>query len=201
MTKGAVCSGLELDLPTEGKVLSTFSFVGSGKKASTEYASLGFGLSNLTADSANGAHSNPVAHTASQPLVLQDGVIISTTSDVRCAWLSGSVTIENGTEPSFVGCSFDAKVMSSGKFVVNVSYEALFESEAAYVAFNNEVESELLLQLKTPSGQTLGLYLPRFKASSYSMNNSTGLVTASISGSAIIDTDMGTQLSIFSTEA
>ncbi len=201
MTVGAVCSGFELDLPSDGKVVSTFSFVGSGKKASSEYSSL---FDNTLANN-TAAHTTPALHTASEPLVLQDGAIVAidengNASDTRCAWLSGSVTIENGTEPSFVGCSFDAKVMSAGKFTVNVSYEALFESEAAYVAFNNETESEMLLQLKTPDGKTLGLYLPRFKASSYTMNNSSGLVTASISGSAIIDTTLKTELVVFSSE-
>lgn len=183
MTVGAVASGAEIDLPADGTVKTTFSFIGSGKQANSEYSELDAGL--VDGDS---GHDTPTAHVKHDPLVLQDGVIIAGDKNVRCAWLSGSVNIENGTETFFVGCSYDAAGSNSGKFRVSVSYEALFESTDAYTEFKNEVTTSMVLRLNVrDSDNCILLYLPAFKATSYNVNVGTGLVTASISGSAEVD--------------
>ena len=183
MTVGVTATGAEIDLPADGTVKTTFSFLGSGKQANGSYTELDAGL----IDDASG-HDTPTTHTKHDPLVLQDGVIIAGDKDVRCAWLSGTVNIENGTETFFVGCSYDAAGANSGKFRVNVSYEALFESEAAYEDFRNEVTTSMVLRLNVRgTDNCILLYLPAFKATSYNVNVGTGLVTASISGSAEID--------------
>lgn len=183
MTVGAVVSGVEFDIPADNTIKATFSFIGSGKNASSEYEDFDPTLTNNTT-----AHTSIVSHTKYNPLVLQDGAIISDTTDVRCQWLSGSVSIENGTEAFFTGCSYDAKGANSGKFRINLSYEALFESEAAYIAFKAENTSKVMLKLKVrDTDKCLVIYLPAFKPTSYTVNNSTGLVTASISGGAEVD--------------
>lgn len=187
MTSGVVASSVELDLPSDGNIRGTFSFVGSGRIASAEYEDFD---SNLT-NSAN-AHTNPTPHTKYDPMVLQDGALISGEDNTRCAWLSGSVTIENGTETYYTGCSYDAQGANSGSFRVNVSYEALFEGEQDYLDYKKENSTDIFLKLKDRStDKCLVLYLPAFKATTYTLNNSTGLVTASISGSAEISVDAG----------
>lgn len=185
MTSGAIVTGVEFDIPSEGNLKSTFSLIGSGFTESSDYKS----FDPLLTNSSN-AHSSLVPHTKHDPMVLQDGAIISDETDTRCMWLSGTVTIENGTQTYFVGCSYDAGGAFSGKFRVNVQYEALFRSEADYTAFKAEATSKLLLKFKVRNKEDmLMLYLPAFKATSYSINVSTGLVTATISGSAEVDPD------------
>jgi hypothetical protein len=185
MTVGVISSGCELDLPSDNNIKATFSFIGSGKEASSDYNDFDSNLVNGEA-----AHTGVVDHIKNDPMVLQDGAIISEDSDIRCQWLSGSVTIENGTEAYFVGCSYDAAGANSGSFRVNLSYEALFESEEAYREFKKENSSKVLLKLNVRGTKNcLMLYLPAFKATSYVINNAKGLVTASITGSAEIDVD------------
>lgn len=184
MTVGAVASGVAFDMPQEGNIKGAFSMIGSGKRASQEYKEFDTNLTNSAA-----AHTGLVAHEKYTPMVLQDGAILSGAEDTRCIWLSGSVTLENGTEPYFVGCSYDAAGATSGKFRVSVSYEALFRSEDDFVNFNKENSSRMLLRLKDrTTDRGILIYLPAFKATAYDMKNATGLVTATVGGVAEIDT-------------
>jgi hypothetical protein len=184
MTAGAVVSGASFDLPSEGTVKTTFSLLGAGKRASAEYEDFDPTLVNSTA-----AHASPTAHVKYDPLVLQDGAIISNSTDTRCIWVSGSLGIENGTSTFFTGCSYEAAGAISAKLRINLDYEALFQSEQDYINFQNENSAKIMLQLKDKAtDKSLVLYLPSFKATGYTLNNATGLVTASITGSAIVDT-------------
>lgn len=185
MTPGVIVSGVSFDLPSDNTVKATMSMIGSDKIAGKEYKTFQSTLSN-----SSDAHSSPAAHDKYDPMVLQDGAIVSNNSDVRCRWLSGTIGIENGTEAFFTGCSYGAQGATSGKLRVTVSYEALFQSEDDYTNFQAENNQRLMLVLKDrATEQYLVLYLPSFKASGYTLNNSTGLVTASITGSAIVDAD------------
>ncbi len=183
MTVGAVVSSADFELPSEGNIKSTFSFIGSGKKPSAEYTDYDSNLTNGQA-----AHTNPTPHDVRSPLVLQDGAIISATSDIRCVWMSGNITVENGTEPFYTGCSFDAQGVNSGKFRVNVSYEALFGSEQDFIDFQNETSHQIMVRLKDRlTEESFTIFLPSFKMTGYEINNSTGLVTASVTGVAEVD--------------
>ena len=185
MTAGAVVSGASFDLPSEGTVKTTFSMIGADKLASKEYSSFDAALVDSQA-----AHTSVVKHTKYDPLVLQDGAIISNNADIRCRWLSGTVGIENGTEAFFVGCSYEAAGAISGKLRVTLNYEALFQSEDDYISFQQENDSKIMLKLKDRATEKcIVLYLPSFKATGYTINNATGLVTASVTGSAIVDPD------------
>jgi hypothetical protein len=183
MTVGAITTGVSFELPQEGNVKAAFSMIGSGKHPSKLYQNFD---PSLVASEA--AHTGVVEHVKYTPMVLQDGAILSGSQNTRCIWLSGSVGIENGTEPYYTGCSYDAQGANSGKFRVNVNYEALFQSEDDYITFTEENASRVMLRLKDrTSDKCIILYLPSFKATTYSMKNAVGLVTASISGSAEID--------------
>lgn len=185
MTAGAVVSGASFDLPSEGTVKTTFSMIGAGKRASAEYQEFDPTLTNGVA-----AHITPATHIKYDPIVLQDGAIISNTTDTRCIWVSGTVGIENGTSTFFTGCSYDAAGAISNKLRVTLNYEALFQSEQDYINFQNENSARIMLQLKDrATDKSLVLYLPAFKATGYTLNNSTGLVTASITGSAVVDSE------------
>ena len=71
-----------------------------------------------------------------------------------------------------------------------MNYEALFQSEDDYRNFQAENNQRLMLVLKDRTAdEYLVLYLPAFKATGYTLNNSTGLVTASITGSAVVDAE------------
>lgn len=184
MTAGAVVTGTSFDLPSEGTVKSTFSMIGAGKRASSEYSKFDPTLANGVS-----AHIAPTAHIKYDPVVLQDGAIISNTTDTRCIWVSGTLGIENGTSTFFTGCSYDAAGAISAKLRITLNYEALFQSEQDYINFQNENSARIMLQLKDrATDKSLVMYLPAFKATGYTLNNSTGLVTASITGSAIVDT-------------
>lgn len=183
MTVGAVTTGLSLDFPQEGNIKGAFSMIGSGKRASLKYENFDPKLVNSAA-----AHTGLVQHKKYTPMVLQDGAILSGIDDTRCIWLSGSLSLENGTEPYFVGCSYDAAGATSGKFRVKVEYEALFRGEQDFVSFNEENSSRMLLRLKDrTTNRGIIIYLPAFKTTAYGMKNSTGLVTATVSGVAEID--------------
>lgn len=185
MTAGAVVSGASFDLPSEGTVKTTFSMIGAGKRASAEYELFDPNLVNGTA-----AHTTPAAHIKYDPVVLQDGAIISNETDTRCIWVSGTVGIENGTSTFFTGCSYEAAGAISAKLRITYNYEALFQSEQDFINFENENSARMMLQLKDrASDKCLVLYLPAAKATGYTLNNATGLVTASITGSAVVDAD------------
>lgn len=183
MTAGAVVTGASFDLPSEGTVKATLSMIGAGKRASAEYEDFDATLTNGAA-----AHVSPATHVKYDPFVLQDGAIISNTTNTRCIWVSGTLGIENGTSTFFTGCSYDAAGAISAKFRVTLNYEALFQSEQDYINFQNENSARVMLQLKDrATDKSLVMYLPAFKATGYTLNNSTGLVTASITGSAEVD--------------
>lgn len=193
MTAGATVSGISFDLPSDASCKATFSMLASGKFASQEYTTFDENLTDGTE-----AHTGVTPHIKYDPLVLQDGEIISDVTNTRCIWMSGSVGIENGTETHFVGCDFDAIGTVSGKLRITLDYEALFQSEDDYVNFKNEMYNKVLLKLKDrASDKSLILYLPAFKATAYTLNNPTsGLVTASISGMATVDQLVGDSLVI-----
>jgi hypothetical protein len=183
MTAGAVVSGASFDLPSEGTVKTTFSMLGAGKRASAEYSKFDPTLTDSVA-----AHPAPAAHIKYDPMVLQDGAIISNSTDTRCIWVSGSLGIENGTSTFFTGCSYEAAGAISAKLRITLDYEALFQSEQDYINFQQENSAKIMLQLKDrATDKSLVLYLPAFKATGYTLNNATGLVTASITGSAVVD--------------
>jgi hypothetical protein len=193
MTAGAVVSGVSFDLPSDASAKATFSMLASGKYASQEYTQFDPALT----DSAD-AHTAVVPHVKYDPLVLQDGELISEGTNTRCIWMSGTVGIENGTETHFVGCDFDAIGTVSGKLRITLDYEALFQSEDDFVTFKNEMYNKVLLKLKDrASNKSLILYLPAFKATAYTLNNpNSGLVTASISGMATVDQLVGDSIVI-----
>lgn len=193
MTAGATVSGISFDLPSDASCKATFSMLASGKFASQEYTTFDESLT----DGAE-AHTGVVPHIKYDPMVLQDGELISDSTNTRCIWMSGSVGIENGTETHFVGCDFDAIGTVSGKLRITLDYEALFQSEDDYVNFKNEMYNKVLLKLKDrASDKSLILYLPAFKATAYTLNNPTsGLVTASISGMATVDQEAGDSIII-----
>lgn len=193
MTAGAVVSGVSFDLPSDASAKATFSMLASGKYASQEYTQFDPALT----DSID-AHTSVVPHVKYDPLVLQDGELISNETNTRCIWMSGSVGIENGTEAHFVGCDFDAIGTVSGKLRVTLDYEALFQSEDDFISFRNEEYNKVLLKLKDrASDNSLILYLPAFKATAYTLNNpSSGLITASISGMATVEATAGESIII-----
>lgn len=193
MTAGAVVSGVSFDIPSDSSAKATFSMLASGKYASQEYTK----FDNTLTDSAD-AHTAVLPHVKYDPLVLQDGELISNSTNTRCIWMSGSVGIENGTEAHFVGCDFDAIGTVSGKLRITLDYEALFQSEDDFVNFRNEEYNKVLLKLKDrASDKSLIIYLPAFKATSYTLNNpSSGLVTASMSGMATVEGTVGDSIVI-----
>lgn len=193
MTAGATVSGISFDLPSDASCKATISMLASGKYASQEYTDFDTNLTNN-----QDAHTAVVPHNKYDPLVLQDGELISEGTNTRCIWMSGTVGIENGTETHFVGCDFDAIGTVSGKLRITLDYEALFQSEDDYVNFKNEMYNKVLLKLKDrASDKSLIIYLPAFKATAYTLNNPTsGLVTASISGMATVDQAAGDSIII-----
>lgn len=193
MSSGGIVSGVNIDLPSEGIITGDFTFVGRSMNVSSNYADFDPTLTN-SAD----AHTNIVPHTKYDPMVLQDGAIVSGEgNNIACQWLGGSMNIENGTETYFVGCSFEAAGAFSGKLNVTFDFEALFESEDDFLLFESEQQSRVLLHLKDPnSDQCLLVYLPSFKRMSYTKNVSTGLVSASLQARAIIDDDAGNSIII-----
>ena len=185
ITAGCISSGFSLDIQGEASVKATFSMLGAGKHPSKLYEKFDTNLTNGDA-----AHTSIVPHVSYDPLVIQDGAIISGEDNIRCEWISGTLNVENGTEPTFVGCSFDAIGSVSGQLRITVEYEALFQSEDDFIRFQTEDSAKLLLKLKDrATDKSLFVYLPNLKLSAYTPNVSTGLVTANISGSAIIDPD------------
>lgn len=185
MTAGVVASSAAFDMPSDGTVKTTFSMLGSGKFAGADYNKFD---STLTNDAA--AHVTPLAHKKYSPLVLQDGKIVSGTNNTLCQLASGSLTIENGTELHFVGCSYDAAAAVSGKLTVNLTYEAMFESQEDYRDFDNEVSKKMMIRLRDRNtNRCLVIYLPAVTTTAYNINNSQGLVTASITAVAVIDPD------------
>ena len=190
MSTGAIVSGMSIDLPSEGILTATTSFVASNYIPSADYATFDTNLTNSSA-----AHTATVAHETQEPLVLQDGAIISDSNDIRCQWISGTVNIENNTEPFFTGCNYEARGAISGAFRVTLSYEALFESEEDFRSFENETTSRVFLRLKDRSSdKSILIYLPRFKRTAYTLTNDTGLVTASVEGTALIEDATGNSL-------
>lgn len=183
MTAGAVATSAAFDMPSDGTVKTTFSLIGSGKTASKEYQKFDPALTNGDA-----AHQSPAAHKKYDPMVLQDGKMISNETDTLCQLISGTITIENGTETHFVGCSYDAIAAVSGKLGVTLAYEALFQSEDDYIAFESEQAKSVMVKLKDrTTDKCLVIYMPSVRATAYNINNSTGLVTASITSSAVVD--------------
>ena len=183
LTAGCISSGFSLDIQSEAAVTSTFSMLAAGKHPSKKYEDFDDNLTNSQA-----AHTAVIPHVNYDPLIIQDGAIISGEENIRCEWISGTINLENGTETTFVGCSFDAIGSVSGQLRITVEYEALFQSEDDFIRFQTEESSKLLLKLKDrASEKSLLLYIPNLKLSAYTPNISTGLVTANISGSAIID--------------
>lgn len=185
MSKGVIVSGASFDIPSDGTLKTTFSMLGSGMIPSAQYS--GF---DATLTDSQDAHSSPASHVKYQPLVVQDGQIVIGTADTRCAWLSGSIGIENNTEMFFVGCSYDAGGATSGNFRITLSAEVLFESEQDYINFDNEVVSDVVLRLNVrDSEKCLLIYLPAMKFSTYDKQVSTGLVSASVTGLAEVDAE------------
>lgn len=185
MTAGVVASSAAFDMPSDNTVKCTFSMLGSNKIAGSQYTKF-----DPTLVDGSAAHTSPVAHKKYDPLVLQDGKMISGESNTLCQLISGDITIENGTEVHFVGCSFDAAGAVSGKLTVNLNYEALFQSDADYVAFDSEKSKRVFLRLKDRNtNKCLAIYLPSVTTTAYNVNNSQGLVTASITASAVIDAE------------
>tara|TARA_Y100000310_G_C20671823_1_gene810715 strand:- start:465 stop:1700 length:1236 start_codon:yes stop_codon:yes gene_type:complete len=190
MTTGAVVSGVALELPSEGLITATPSFVASNYIASSDYEDFDTNLTNSAA-----AHTSVTAHSTQEPMVLQDGVIISDTDDIRCQWVSGNITIENGTETFYTGCKYEANGAISGELRVSLSYEALFQSEEDFRSFESETTSKVLLQMKDrSSGKSILMYLPKMKRTEYTLTNDKGLVTASVTGTALIDDGVGDSL-------
>jgi len=185
MTTGAIASGVAIDLPSEGLIKGSFSFIGAGHIPSAEYKKFDTNLTNSAA-----AHTSVIDHQKYSPLVLQDGAIISDGKDTLCQWLSGSINIENGAQTFFTGCSYEATGSFSGSFRVNISAEVLFESEQDYIDFESEKSSKMFLRLKDrTTDQCIALYIPALFKTNYTKNNGKGLVSASITAQAVIDTD------------
>lgn len=193
MTAGAIVSGVSFDIPSDASAKATFSLLASEKYASQEYTK----FDNSLTDSQE-AHTSVIPHVKYDPLVLQDGELISNETNTRCLWSSGTIGIENGTEAVFTGCEFGAIGTVSGKLRVTVDYEALFQSEDDFVNFKNEEYNKVLLRLKDrASDKSLIVYLPAFKATAYTLNNpASGLVTASISGMATVNKEAGDSIII-----
>jgi hypothetical protein len=185
MTAGVINTGLALDLPSEGIIKGSFSMIGANHVASKQYNDFDSNLTNQVA-----AHANVQPHTKFTPLVLQDSAILNAGSDILCEWLSGSVNIENGAQTFFTGCSYEAKGSFSGSFRVNVSYEALFESEDDFIAFENEESTKMFLRLKDRnSDQCLVLYIPELFKTGYTRSGGRGLVSASVTATAVVSAD------------
>lgn len=185
MTAGVVASSAAFDMPSDNTVKCTFSMLGSNKVAGSQYTKF-----DPTLTDGDAAHTSPMAHKKYDPMVLQDGKMISGESNTLCQLVSGGITIENGTEVHFVGCSFDAAGAVSGKLTVNLNYEALFQSDADYIAFDSEKSKRVFLRLKDRNtNKCLAIYLPSVTTTAYNVNNSQGLVTASITASAVIDAE------------
>lgn len=183
MSTGCIASGVSIDLPSEGIVTGSFSFIGSNHITNEQYKDFD---SNLKTDRA--AHTSTVAHTRYDPLVLQDGAMISNNSDTLCQIMSGSISIENGAQTFFTGCSYEARGSFSGSFRVNVDMEVLFEGEDAYRSFENEESTRMQLKLKDRNSDScLVLYIPSLRKTGYTKNNGKGLVSASITASAVVD--------------
>ncbi len=183
MTSGAIASGVSIDLPSEGLIKGSFSFIGSEHIASKEYKKFDANLTNGSA-----AHTSVTPHEKYDPLVLQDGAIISDETDTLCQWLSGTVNIENGAQTFFTGCSYAARGSFSGSFRVTVNAEVLFESEDDYIAFESETSNKMMLRLKDrTTNQCLVMYFPALRKTSYTKNNGKGLVTASIVAQAVVE--------------
>lgn len=185
MTAGAVVSSAAFDMPSDGTVKTTFSMLGSGKFAGSEYTKYDPDLTNNAP-----AHTSPVPHKKYSPLVLQDGKFISEQTNTMCQLASGSLSIENGTELHFVGCSYDAAAAVSGKLTVNLSFEAMFQSDEDYKSFDNEVSKRMMIRLKDRNtNRSLVIYLPSVTTTAYNINNSQGIVTASLTAVAVVDPD------------
>lgn len=185
MTAGAICSGVSIDLPSEGLITGSFSFLGSNYLSGKNYSKYDATLVDDTT-----AHTAPEDHVKYDPMVLQDGAIISGNSETLCQWLSGSINIENGTQTFFTGCSFEAAGSFSGAFRVNVTMEVLFESEDDFIAFENEESLNMMLRLKDrTTDQCLVLYIPSLARTAYTKANGKGLVTASITATAVVSPD------------
>ncbi|AFK66658.1 hypothetical protein COPG_00062 [Colwellia phage 9A] len=182
MTSGVINTSLAIDLPSEGLIKASFSLIGASHVASKKYDGFDPTLTNQTA-----AHVSPAAHDKFSPLVLQDSAILNAGSDILCEWLSGSVNIENGAQTFFTGCSYEARGSFSGSFRVNVAYEALFESEDDFISFEEEKTTKMFLRLKDRnSDQCLVLYIPELFKTGYTRSGGKGLVSASVTASAII---------------
>ncbi len=185
MTAGVVASSAAFDMPSESTIKCTFSMLGSNKVAGSKYTEFDPSLTDNSP-----AHTSPMPHKKYDPMVLQDGKMISGDTNTLCQLISGGLTIENGTEVHFVGCSYDAAGAVSGKLTVNLNYEALFQSDADYIAFDSEKSKRVFLRLKDRNtNKCLAIYLPSVTTTAYNLNNSQGLVTASITASAVIDAD------------
>ncbi len=182
MTTGAITTGASIDLPSEGIVKSSFSMIGSNQIASKQYDSFDSNLTNQQE-----AHKNVVAHEKYEPIVLQDSAILNDDASILCEWLSGSINIENGTQNFFTGCSYGARGSFSGSFRVNISYEALFESEDDFIAFEQEQSTKMFLRLKDRnSDQCLTLYIPQMFKTGFERTGGKGLVSASITAVAVV---------------
>lgn len=184
MTTGVVASGVSVELPSEGLITGSFSFIGSNHIASKKYEDFDNTLTNEVA-----AHTNVIDHTRFDPLVLQDGAIISDNSNTLAQWLSGSISIENGVQTYFTGASYEARGSFSGSLRLTATYEVLFESEDDYLAFEAETSSKMMLKLKERNSENcLVIYVPNLKRTAYTKNNGKGLVSASVTATAVIDT-------------
>lgn len=182
MTTGAIVSGGSFEMPSEGLITTTFSFIGSAQLVSAQYSVFDPALTDSTA-----AHTAVVPHTKYDPMVLQDGAIVDDKGEVLCQLLSATLNIENGAQTFYTGCSYEARGAFSGDFAVTLDTEVLFQSEQDYIDFESEESRNLLIRLNVrDSDECIVINIPSLRKVDYQRNDGDGLVTANVTARAVV---------------
>lgn len=176
---GMVVNTMEVNVPVDALVTTTFNFMGT----------------NTSAFSGTSIDSTPTAITAKDKFFHEGGVFKEGGSTV--GYLSAiSFTVDNGYDASYALGSTGVRDLTSGTVSITGSVTGLFESVAFYNKFVNNTESSIEFTL-TAGAESMTFLFPRVKYTAGNLPvDGDGPVTVEMEFEAIYDSVEATSLKI-----